>query len=268
MLSYLPNLLGALCLGLSTAVAAQKEATAARLVLGSDQFCPYVCAGGSQPAGYLVDFARAVLEPAGFHVVIDLQPWSRAMRNVATGQMDGLLAVSESRSQGLVRSPALGVDSVGFMSAKPLQPITAANLYQLNGLRIAQVDPKLTDPNTPFDRYIHSRMSRDDGTIVSVSSDNPAAQMVKMLLAGRVDLVIDNPVVLAFTAKQLEAPELLLSGHFNAKPLYIAFRDNTTGERAAALLAAALPRWRADGRWAALLARYGLTETWPLPDDS
>lgn len=269
MSSYWSCLLGVLVFGFGApAATAQKQPAAARLVLASDQYCPYVCEGGSLPAGYLVDFARAVLEPAGFDVVIDLQPWSRAIRMIAAGQVDGLLAVTEPRSQGLVRSPVLGVDSTGFMSLKPLPPMTDANLYQLNGLRIAQVDPKLVAPNNPFDRYIQSRMSRNDGSVVSVSSDNPAAQMIKMLLAGRVDLVVDNPVVLAFAAKQLNEPELLLSGQFNAKPLYIAFRNHTAGVRAAALLAAALPRWRDDGRWAALLARYGLTENWTLPGGS
>lgn len=233
------------------------------LVLVSDQFCPYVCSATNPLGqGYMVDFARAALSPVGIDVRLLVHPWPRAMRMMQAGKVDGVIAVTERRAEGWLLSPPLGIDSTSVMSLEPLVDgaLTGANLTALNGLRIAQASTDLEQAGNPLERYLKARLMRDDNRIISVSSENPAAQMLKMLVGGRVDAVVDNSQVLAYTAASMTQHKLQVQGHFGARPLYIALTDSAQGARASAQLAEALQQWRADGRWAELLGRYGLVD--------
>ncbi|UTA47004.1 transporter substrate-binding domain-containing protein [Simiduia sp. 21SJ11W-1] len=244
------------------------NSAARTLVLVSDQFCPYVCAPDNPIGqGYMVDFAKAALAPAGFEVAFVEQLWPRAVRLMQAGKVDGVLAITAQRARGWLLSPPLGSDSTSIMSVKPLfnGPVQGNNLYLLNGLRIAQSNTELEFASNPLEFYLKQRLAQGDNRIVHVSSANPVGQMVKMLIGGRVDAVIDNPEVLAYTAQMMNRPDLVIAGRFGARPLHIALANSSLGEEVVAALSAALTQWRADGRWQALLASYGLRE---LPDDS
>lgn len=232
-------------------------------VLVSDQYCPYACNPGSAQEGYLVELARGMLEPEGFDIEYQIQPWNRALRSARSGLVDGIFGISQSRLGGLITSPAIGVDSLGFMTTKKLfsTPVTVETLHQLDGLRLAQTNIANLNPARAFDRYLIERFARGDDSVVSVSSENPVPQMVKMLLAARVDVVVENPQVLAYTAKILgQQSAIFIQGSIESRNLYIAFRSDQQGRRAAQIIARELPVWRASGRLGNLLASYGLTD--------
>ncbi|MFT5295001.1 MAG: polar amino acid transport system substrate-binding protein [Colwellia sp.] len=60
-------------------------------------WCPQVCI--NQPIeGYTVELIRKVFEESDFELVIDIYPWSRAIKYVTNGEYDALLSPAKKRS--------------------------------------------------------------------------------------------------------------------------------------------------------------------------
>lgn len=248
---------------LASADAGAQPNTPMSLTLVSDQYCPYTCAPEAEQEGYIVALVRGMLEPEGFVIEYRTLPWTRALRSAYSGLVDGLLGVSKAKAKDLLLSPIVGVDSLGFMTYQTHfeAAITEQTLNQLDGARIAQVSLKDFDMTRAFDRYLSDRVAKNDGTIVGVSGENTAPQMVKMLLAGRVDVVAENPQVLAYTASMLGQQGVVsIQGNIEVRNLYVAFKNNDAGRRAVEIMARELPLWRQSGRLSRLMKNYGLKD--------
>lgn len=236
------------------------RAHATALTLVSDLYCPYTCAAGAPHEGYLVDLVRAATADTPVKVVYAVYPWERALVMVRQGQADGILAVSQRRSAGLLRSSVIGFDTVAITSLTPLTPLQHVGFDWLNDYRLGVVTFPLAPANA-YEHYLASRKIREPGGVVTVAGENASALLVRMLVAGRVSAAMENPQVvrhllhkefpdLAFWQQQLTEP----------RPLFIGLRDTPANRVWLAQFEAGLARMRADGRLAALMARYGLTD--------
>ncbi len=100
-----------LALVLAAPFAAQAEAPK-ELKLVADVYCPYNCAAGAKPEGFLVDLTREVFEAKGFKVSYQVVPWTRALKMVREGQADIALGSppEEAEPNGLIK----GREPVGY----------------------------------------------------------------------------------------------------------------------------------------------------------
>ena len=114
--------------------------------------------------------------------------------------------------------------------------------------------------------WLQANADRPD-RVQLLSSDYPMRQNLQKLVSGRLDLVAGNPASIVYTAGRLgltgHIRQVAISGEPEA--CYIAFAPTGgQGAHLADLLDAGVAALRQDGRFAAILARYGLRD-WVVP---
>ncbi|AFU98692.1 substrate-binding periplasmic protein [Simiduia agarivorans] len=230
--------------------------------LVSDLYCPFVCAVGAPQEGYLVDLVRAATADASTRVTYAVYPWERALVMVRQAQADGILAVSQRRSEGLLLSSVIGFDTVAITSLEPLPAASSTTTVfdWLDRYRLGVVTFPLA-PASAYEQYLAARKTREPGGVVTVAGENASALLVRMLIAGRVSAAMENPQVIKHLLHQ-EFPDVAFWQRVitEPRPLYIGLRDTPANRQWLAQFEAGLARMRADGRLAALMARYGLVD--------
>lgn len=233
-----------------------------RLVLVSDIYCPYTCDPSAGQAGYMVDLTRALLSEQ--NVVIDhlLIPWSRALQQMRAGQIDGIVGVTEARAGDWLLSPPLGYDGITFFSLKPILPsqLEPSNLAWLDEFRLGHV--VVHNPGQgAFDRYLDARSVGKSPNLIALSGLNPVTSLLRMLHAGRIDVLADNAEVVRYTHRNIGLEGKLYSlGTLQTRALYVALAPTPENRLLMDAFAAQLTLWRRDGRLSALMAGYGLTD--------
>lgn len=246
--------------GLVAAVAAG-AAQAETLSFLADDYCPNTCADPDRP-GYMIEIARAVLEPQGYEVTYKLMGWARAIEETRTGRYAAVVGGSAEEFAGLVWSGPVGLWRVAGATRRgqSFDPESSS----LDGLVLGAI--KGYHYNDRIDEHI-ARYGSDPHRVQFASGDDALLQNLRRLVGGRLDVVVDDPNVLRFvlsSAGMADAVELTPA--VTAIPLGIGFSPALpqAGELAR-LLDEGITRLRREGRLAAILARYRV-EDW-LPSD-
>ncbi len=171
------------------------------LRLVGDNWCPYNCDPHQGQSGYIVDLLAKAL---GGHYQIDyaLMPWTRALQAVDRGERDVLLSTTPGTTPNLLLSQPLGIDRTCFFvpAASKWQYKVATDLAQQ---RIGVIQDYKYDNNGPIDALISRyRKSRDPRVELAVGDDALGSNFRK-LLAGRMDVVLENEMVGAYTIHNL-----------------------------------------------------------------
>lgn len=255
------RLLGLLLMHICTgAMANQSQQPSLRLV--SDVYCPFTCEAGGESRGYLVDLAQAASAGSSRLVEYQVYPWERALVLVSQGLADGVLAVSERRSAGLLRSSVVGFDVVAFNALVPVQlPANGREDFSwLDAFRLG-LAPLPLAPDDAYEHYLKQRRQLAPGAIVTVTGENASALLVRMLMSGRIQAVMENPQVVKYLMhREFPQAHLWQFDVTKPRPLYIALRDTPANRDWLTQFELGLAQMRLDGRLDALMARYGLVD--------
>ena len=232
------------------------------VVIAADPWCPYNCRPDSDHPGYMVEIARAAFEPLGYRVVYRTITWSRALRMAAEGRIDGAIGASplEAHDSALVFSPGGLGNSVNTLLARQGTTWTYHGPGSLAGRVLGLIQ------DYDYGPVINEFAARHPHQVARLAGADALEKNLRKLLAGRLDAVVEDRNVvrhalarLNLTARTRDAGEVGVPN-----PVGIAFTDSTHGRTLAKTLQNAVPRLRRDGRLAAILARYGLTD-WQAP---
>lgn len=229
------------------------------LRLRADYWCPYNCAAGATEPGYMVEIAARAAERLGLTADYQLMPWDRAMSEVRAGSIDGVIGATPLEGDGLILSDPLGYDSDCFF-------VTLGSdwRYQgpdsLNGVLLGAISG-YTHDGGPIDAYIATHGGQK-GAVATASGDEASARNVRLLLLGRIDVVLDSEAVVKTEAEKIgRLAQLQQVGCLKALPLHIAFAPDY--KSAAAMVVALrdeVAALRKSGRLAEILGRYGLVD--------
>lgn len=152
--------------------------------------------------GWVFQFAVAILTSKGYQVQIEFLPWARGVREVELGHADILFpeyfiedaapsdnVTGKKRHQLLVLSNQFPGGEIGFIKRKGDEDKFAGNLKHLVGERIGVVRGYQNTPE--FD----AMMDNNQFEIIEAVDD---LQLMRLLVAKRVNLVIGDPKVLRF----------------------------------------------------------------------
>ncbi len=64
-------------------------------------WCPQICLDNNRP-GYVVELVRKIFENTPYKLEINIYPWSRAIKNVSSGEADALLSPAKSEAPHLL----------------------------------------------------------------------------------------------------------------------------------------------------------------------
>jgi polar amino acid transport system substrate-binding protein len=243
-----------LLLGAASPVAASPAAHE-DISLCGDIWCPYNCAPGAPKPGFVLEIAQEVFAQAGYHLSYQVTSWARCVEDARAGRYTGILAAIRGDAPDFTfPQQAVGVSSSGFAVRKG-DPYRYTGVRSFDGRLLGTV--RGYSYNGEIGAYIVAHA--DDGKRVAFVSGNEALQKnLNKLIAGRVDLVLDDEIVLRSTVASLglNSQISVVHGH-SALPVFIAFSPATPDrDDLARVLDRGIKNLRATGGMAALLARY------------
>lgn len=223
-----------------------------------DNWCPYNCPSTDKQQGYLVDLLRATLGP-DYRVDYRTEPWTRAIEQVASGADDILIATTPETTPGLWLSAPVGIDRTCFFTLTG-RVWRFGSLADLDAVRIGVVQDYKYDADGPLDKRIATH-----GANVEVAFGNDALRSnFRKLLAGRMDVVVENENVGAFTLRQLGLGTRVRNagclGHYQGTLHFAVSRHRPDARRIVERIDRGVAELRRRGALATLLGRYGVDD--------
>ena len=224
------------------------------VVLVADPWCPHTCDPRRGPDGYMVEIARAALELAGYKVVYKTEGWARALYDVRHGHADGAVGALPDEAPDLVTNGEPLGRQVNALVSRADRPVEFFGLDSLGALQIGSV------AGYSFSPAIDLWLSEHPRQVQAVSGSDAAIRNLRKLLAGRVDVALDDEAVLAYAARRLgQSMAVSMVTRLPGGSLHIAF-GWTRGEKLAAALDQGIRTLRTDGRLREILERYDLKD--------
>jgi len=254
-----------LIIGLLLASGTLLPATSARaevIKLSADAYYPFNGDPSSEHPGYMIEMARAILEPLGHKVEYSVMPWARAIREAQAGKIDGVVAAGKGEvptfvfpdePQGILRDAIFTLKENGWRYK---------GVESLQSLSLGYISDYSYGPT--FDAYIAAHKGEKE-RLHANTGDGALLQNVEMLRRGRITGVFSNPEVFYATLMKEHLPadafRLAVVGP-DPDPAYIAFSPKSPK---AAYYAKAISdgtrKLRESGELRNILAHYGI-EDW------
>lgn len=206
------------------------------------------------PAGFLADLLQQALAGAGYRVDFHIRPWVRCFDETRTGAVDGMFALYRNpERERLYLFSDVPLDVAGeYIYVRRGRSLDTAHWTEvLRGKRVGIVN------GTWHGRRFQE--AEDRHLFAAVESVNSYESLIDMLAAGRIDAAfatIDTmrgALTRAARADRIERAE----PEIDTLPIYLAFtrRRDLTAVRDG--FDRELRRMREDGRYDALVRRYG-----------
>ena len=239
-------------------------AAAETITLRADEWCPYNCEPGSERPGYMIEIAQEVFGEAGFDVDYQTLNWMRSIAESRAGRYAGIIGAIREEAPDFVFGEPLGLTNNGF-ALRPDMSLDTTDPDPLHGLTLAVIRGyNYSDVPTA---YIEAH-GEDRSLVQFTAGDNALEQNLRKLIAGRVDVVVDDLNVLRRAVHELGfEDETSVIAWDDPDEVHIAFSPREpNAETYAALLADGVERLRRMGRLEEIMARYGLSD-WRSPLD-
>jgi polar amino acid transport system substrate-binding protein len=227
--------------------------------LCADVWCPYNCGPGTAQPGFAVEIAQNVFSKAGYHVTYQAVSWARCVEDARAGRFTGIIgAVLADAPDFTFPTLPIGISGAGYAVRKgdrfhyesprdfEGRVLATVSSYNFGGEAGAYVAAHADDPKR----------------VEFVAGDDALQKNLAKLLAGRVDLVLDDEKVLRSTVAALGLDGQITVVHGDgASPLFIAFSPAAPhSAELARILDRGIGKLRAGGGIAHVMARYHLRD--------
>lgn len=229
-----------------------------RIVIAADIWCPFNCQPNSEQPGFMVEIAQRVFSEHGYDVQYVEMGWQRAIHEARQGNINAVFGAYKGDAPDFV-FPDQEIALVGnnFFTLKGsawrydnLESLEKVNLGVIKGY--------------DYGEELKAHIQQNSGeTVISLIGDNPLQRGIKMVMAGRLDTVIEGAQVFWHTASQLGLQDHFViagqAGELNRS--YIAFSPKLeSSNRYAELLSEGISRLRGTGELGHILHKYGLSD--------
>jgi polar amino acid transport system substrate-binding protein len=234
-------------------------ATAQKITLVADPWCPYNCTLDSNFKGYLVEIAELAFSNHNINVDYVIMPWARAIKSVLEGKSDGIIGVGKKEAPQLIfPTQELGIATHIFYTKNDFNwqysGVTSLHditLGVIRGYSYGELD----------NLYI-SNPKINPNKVQTVGSVNGLKQNIKKLNRNRIDALIEDINVFDFFLQENIIPNNFHeAGVAYTENIYIAFSPvNPKAEIYAQLLSKELKKMRASGQLSKILKKYNIKD--------
>lgn len=194
--------------------------SAQELTLGATQWCPYTCEQTSEQ-GILTAYVTALLAKQNIKVTIHFAPWTRIIKKVQAGELDGLVTQTQSEvpEQWMTKIPIIQHQNCFYTRSDSLWHYQGVN--SLKQQHIGVIDNYGYERE--LDRYLLKHKNK-----TALTGEEPTIRLYKMLQAKRIDLYISNDLVNNWELKQHHAQEAVRNaGCTQNEAIYFSLNPNT-----------------------------------------
>lgn len=228
--------------------------------LAADVWAPYNLLPDSVHQGYAVEIAEEIFAAAGYDVRYHVVPWARAVSDGERGLFDGIIGSARTRTTAFIfPEEEILREQYSFYT------VTSSNWKfsgrnSLNSIRLAAV--KGYSYNSWLNEYI-SEHAEDPSRVHFLFGNEPVPAGLKVLLAGRADVLVDLKSVILYNARLQGVSQSIRFAGADPQPVtgYIAFsRKNPEAAKLATLFDQGIRTMRNNGRLQKILSQYGITD--------
>lgn len=235
-------------------------AMAGEVKLRADSWCPYNCEPGNRP-GYLIEIARAALEPAGHKVDYQLMAWTDALAAVAAGTATGAVGATKEEAPGMIY-PSLGLGisrpTLVIRKGKDTKDFKVTNLDVLKAVRFGSIKDYFY--STEVNAFIDA--NKGSPNIVQVSGDNVTEDLVNLLIDGKIDAMVEDSNVVDYLLES-KGYRTLFNYHALGQQSSVSIGFSPKDPNSATyakLIDAKVAELRKNGQLTAILAKYGVKD--------
>lgn len=236
------------------------------VALVADDWCPQHCEVGTTEKGYVVDIVSQALAVEGVPFTMRYVPWTRAMRMVERGEVDGLLTPTvPGFPQFRYHRQAVGYQQYCFYVDKATD-WKYTGYADLRGKHIGM----LADSGLgPLDAYLQA--NKGSITVHALTgTNNFATRLFKFLALKRADTVVLTSDVFDYSqAKGLLGNKYKYAGCLDREKMAVGLTntDVTRSDLIGKALDSGIEKLRQSGKLASILAVYGMKD-WDPPTNA
>lgn len=226
------------------------------ITVRADVWMPYNGEPDADKPGYGIEIMKAVFEPKNIKIDYQTMPWNRAVDDTKEGKFDSIIGAGVRDAEGCIFPTETIGYNINDLFVKPDSTFKFERIEGLNSVKIGIIaDYSYSEA---FDAYVAANKD-DEQKIFVVSGDGALEKLYKMVLAGRIDAFMENPLVVAQESWKDEVKSAGQVGDKDA--LYVAFSPaKESSKKYAEMFDAGIKELRANGKLKAILDSYGLTD--------
>ena len=166
------------------------------IVLEADNWCPYNCDPADKNPGYMVEMLKHIFEKAGHKIDYKVVSWNRALQDAENGEVAGVIGASIFDLPTGHRSTELMGQNNECFFVKASSDFAYKSIEQLKGKKIGTVAGyTYTDVVNEFEK-------KNKNLFDPATGDKAVTTNMKKLLAGRIDVIIENEFVFKYMSSK------------------------------------------------------------------
>lgn len=231
-----------------------------RIIIASDEWCPFNCAEKSDQSGYLIELAKLIYEKHGIDIEYRVMSWSRAVHACEIGNVDAVIGGYKEDAPNLIY-PNEPMGAIGF------------NYYAINGSFVVlnsiedlasyklgvSADYSYGDA---IDAHI-KQYANDKQRLKIAYGEQPLKSNLLFLSKGIVDVVVEAPEVMRLQLSQSRQYLTLVKSVGEAqapKAIYMGFSPkNPNADYFAEVFSKEIRSLKGSKVLEQLKVRYGIT---------
>jgi len=191
--------------------------------LATTEWCPYVCKNEQRGEGLILDYLREVLEAENISLNVNFFPWSRAIQEVRSGRLNGLVTAIKSEA------PTLDFTNVPSMYYQMCFYTRREStwIYQseqdLANIKLGLIsDYGYGEPVDSYAAQIHNYTN-----MIKIGGTDSLLRLEKLLAKKRIDAFIEDKHVVQWMFQQNALRE---AGCLSKIPFFMAFNPEYAEE--------------------------------------
>jgi polar amino acid transport system substrate-binding protein len=244
-------------------VASAPVSAAVILSIRADEWSPINRDPTQADLGVMIELAKAMAEPAGYTVDYKTMDWEKSLKAAGKGEIGCVVGAnaSEAADSGLVTPKLPWARMAYVVFAKPgkltgINKVADLSRYKIG---VAYVDGYDDVTNA----YIVANLGNPSRIYLSTAKNRKLRDLVTRAIVGQVDGFIEGDWVAVDTLRRAHMETKFVKAAALSAPddLFIACsKAKADTPSIMKIFDDGLPRMRKDGRFAAILAKYGLTD--------
>ncbi|MCP4129540.1 MAG: amino acid ABC transporter substrate-binding protein [bacterium] len=234
------------------------------ITVRADSWPPYNGDPNSPNPGYMVEVVNQIFKKEGFLIDYKLMPWNRSLKEVERGKYDAVLGASVECAKCVTPKEPIQTFQNRFFVKKGSK-WRFKNIKSLENKSVGVIADY--SYSSSFDKYLEKN-KKDSKRIAIMFGDLSLQKNIKKLLSGRVDIILENPVVLRWEMKTIGVmdDEIIDAGMLSDSKdnLYMKFspasNKKATSEKYSALFDKGIKAMRKSGELGKILKKYNMKD--------
>ena len=169
-----------------------------KVVFVADPWCPYTCHAGSDREGILIDVLRSALPSAKYIIEYKNLPWARAVEDTRHGKYNGIVGAFYSDAPDFIfpNKPIVEIQNHAFVLAQSNLKVWEDQYLKSKKIGLIQ--------GYSYGDKVDRQVALKSSNLQILAGDEILSRLVKMLDAGRIDIIIETPLVILEAIKDMK----------------------------------------------------------------